>query len=102
MDAGRVVLLERAQRAAGASVRTHYDNPLEAEIAFKSFRTFQHWDEVVGGGCGFVNNGYLALVEPGNAEKLRLNVKIMQDSGINTRVLTQRRRAVSYAIAWPR
>jgi sarcosine oxidase subunit beta len=95
MGAGRVVLLERKHLAAGATatssalVRTHYDNPLEAEIAFKSLPTFYHWDEIVGGDCGFVNNGYVRLVEPYNIENLKANVGLMQEIGINTRILDQ-------------
>jgi sarcosine oxidase subunit beta len=95
MRAGKVVLLERKHLACGATgassalVRTHYDNPLEAEIAFKSLPTFQHWADVVGGECGFVNNGYLRIVEPFNVENLKRNVGLMQEIGINTRVLAQ-------------
>ena len=95
MGGGEVVLLERKHLAVGATgtssalVRTHYDNPLEAEIAFKSLPTFQYFDEIVGGDCGFVNNGYVRLVEPYNIEKLKANVAIMQEIGINTQVITQ-------------
>jgi sarcosine oxidase subunit beta len=104
MGAVKVVLLERKQLAAGATglssalVRTHYDNPLEAEIAFKSLPTFQFWDDIVGGDCGFVNNGYVRLVEPYNIEKLKLNVELMQGIGINTRILMQEE--VSELVPW--
>jgi sarcosine oxidase subunit beta len=95
MGAGKVVLLERKHLAAGATgtssalVRTHYDNPLEAEIAFKGLPTFYHFDEIVGGTCGFVNNGYVRVVESFNTDKLIANVAMMQEIGINTRVLTR-------------
>ena len=104
MGAGKVVLLERKHLACGATglssalVRTHYDNPLEAEIAFKSLPTFYNWDDVVGGDCGFVNNGYVRLVEPNNVEKLYLNVALMQEIGINTRVLS--RQEVRDLVPW--
>ena len=55
----RVVVLERRHLAAGASgksgslVRMHYTNVDESRLAFASLRVFQHWDEVVGGDCGF-------------------------------------------------
>lgn len=95
MGAGKVVLLERKHLAAGATgtssalVRTHYDTPLEAEIAFKGLPTFYHFDEIVGGTCGFVNNGYVRIVESFNTDKLIANVAMMQEIGINTRVLTR-------------
>jgi len=65
LGAGEVLLLERKQLAAGATgtssglVRMHYDNPLEAEIAFKGFEIFQNFDEIVGGDCGFTRTGSL-------------------------------------------
>ncbi|MFZ5918414.1 MAG: NAD(P)/FAD-dependent oxidoreductase [Chloroflexota bacterium] len=95
MGAGKVVLLERKQLAAGASgmssglVRMHYDNPLEAQFAFKSFDTFRHFDEIVGGDCGFVRTGFLRTVEPHNLENLRANVAMLQQIGINTRLVTR-------------
>jgi len=95
MGAGKVVLLERKQLAAGATgmssglVRMHYDNPLEAQFAFKSFDTFRHFDEIVGGDCGFVRTGFLRTVEPHNLENLRANVAMLQQIGINTRLVTR-------------
>jgi sarcosine oxidase subunit beta len=94
MGAGNVVLLERKQLAAGATglssglVRMHYDNPLEAEIAFKSFETFQHFDDIVGGDCGFTPTGFLRTVKPHNLKKLQANVAMLQALGINTWLAT--------------
>lgn len=90
MDAGRVVLLERKQLAAGSTgmssglVRMHYDNPLEAKIALESLETFLHFDEIIGGDCGFVRTGFLRAVEPHNLENLKANVAMLQEIGINT------------------
>lgn len=90
MDAGRVVLLERKHLAAGSTgtssglVRMHYDNPLEAEIALKSLEVFRHFDEAVGGECGFVQTGFVRTVEPHNLEALRANTQMLQELGANT------------------
>lgn len=90
MNGGQVVLLERKQLAAGSTgtssslVRMHYDNPLEGEIALKSFEVFRHFDELVGGDCGFVRTGFLRTVKPHNQEKLKANVAMLQDLGVNT------------------
>ncbi len=90
MGAGQVVLLERKHLAAGSTgtssglVRMHYDNPLEAELAIKSFEVFRHFDELVGGDCGFVRTGFVRTVEPHNLEALRANVQMLQDLGANT------------------
>jgi sarcosine oxidase, subunit beta len=94
MAAGHVVLLERKHLAAGATgtssglVRMHYDNPLEAEIALKSLEVFQHFDELVGGECGFVQTGFVRTVEPRNLAALQANVQMLQALGVNTRLIT--------------
>ena len=91
----RVVLLERKQLAAGATgmssglVRAHYDNPLEAEIALKGLETFQHFDEIVGGDCGFTRTGFLRTVKPHNLEKLQANVAMLQALGVDTWLVTR-------------
>jgi sarcosine oxidase subunit beta len=90
MGAGRVVLLERKQLAAGSTgmssglVRMHYDNLLEAKIALKSLKTFLHFDEIVGGDCGFVRTGFLRAVEPHNRENLKANVAMLREIDIDT------------------
>ncbi len=69
LHAGRVVLLERASFAAGATgksgavVRMHYTNPYDATLAQKSLPYFQHWGEIVGlGDPGFVQTGVVSPV----------------------------------------
>jgi sarcosine oxidase subunit beta len=87
---GQVVLLERKHLGAGSTgtssglVRMHYDNPLEAEIALKGFATFAHFDELIGGDCGFVSTGFLRTVKPHNLENLKANVAMLQELGVNT------------------
>ena len=94
MGAGQVVLLERQHLAAGSTgtssglVRIHYDNPLEAEMALKSMSVFRHFDELVGGECGFVQTGFVRTVEPHNLEALRANVRMLQGLGVNTRLIS--------------
>ncbi len=94
MRAGRVVLLEKKHIAAGATgmssglVRMHYDNPIEATFAQKSFDTFQYFDEIVGGECGFVRTGFVRIVKPHNLERMKANVGMMQELGIDTRLIT--------------
>lgn len=91
---GKVVLLERKHLAAGATgtssglVRMHYDCPLEAEIARKSFEVFRHFDDFVGGDCGFVQTGFVRTVEPHNLEKLKANVQMLRSLGVDTRLVT--------------
>lgn len=94
MNAGNVVILERKHLGAGATglssglVRMHYDNPIEATFAHKSFDTFRYFDEIIGGDCGFVSTGFVRMVKPHHEENLRANVAMMQDVGINTRLVS--------------
>jgi sarcosine oxidase subunit beta len=94
MGAGKVVLLERKHVGAGATglssglVRMHYDNPIEATFAHKSFDTFRYFDEIIGGDCGFVSTGFVRIPHSRNRERLKANVAMMQDIGISTHLVT--------------
>jgi len=91
--AGRVALLERDAicagntRRSGAIVRMHYSNDPEARLALASLPYFQHWDEKVGGDCGFTPTGFTILVGPENLDRLHRNVSRLQALGVDTRVL---------------
>ncbi|HET7037311.1 MAG TPA: FAD-dependent oxidoreductase [Thermomicrobiaceae bacterium] len=89
-----VVLVERAHLAAGASgksgalVRMHYTNPYESKLAYESLKVFQHWDEIVGGDCGWRPCGFFQVVAEEYEPDLRQNVADQQRIGINTRVIS--------------
>jgi sarcosine oxidase subunit beta len=73
---------------SGALVRMHYTNEPEARMAFASLRYFQHWQEMVGGDCGFTRTGFVMTVTPANVERLRKNVAMLQRIGVNTSVIS--------------
>jgi sarcosine oxidase subunit beta len=75
-------------RKSGALVRMHYTDPHQARLALASLPYFQHWGDVVGGDCGFRQTGYLMVVSPENAERLSQNVAMLQDIGVNTRIVS--------------
>jgi sarcosine oxidase subunit beta len=89
----RVALVERRQVASGASgrsgalVRTHYTNPPEARLALAALPWFEEWAYRVGGSCGFQPTGFLQLVAPSDAGRLRGNVDRLRDVGVETEVL---------------
>lgn len=96
---GRVVLLEMATIAAGASgwtgalLRRHYTNRPEAMLANESHRVFRDWSEIVGGDCGYVDQGLIVTVDQSpevahNIELLAENVAFQQSLGIETQVIT--------------
>jgi sarcosine oxidase, subunit beta len=73
---------------SGALVRMHYTNEPEARMAFAALPYFQHWQEIVGGECGFTRTGFVVTVTPDNAERLRKNVEMLQRIGVTTSVIT--------------
>ena len=90
----RVVLIEKKHLCAGgtgkstAIVRMHYENEPETRLAWASFRTYAHFADVVGGDCGFTRVGVLWLVDHADAEKLKANVAMHQQVGVNSRVVS--------------
>jgi sarcosine oxidase subunit beta len=73
---------------SGALVRMHYTNEPEARMAFAALRYFQHWQDMVGGACGFTETGFIMTVTPDNADRLHHNVRMLQRLGVKTSVLT--------------
>ena len=88
------LVLEKKFVAAGATgrssglVRMHYDLRLESELVWHSFQYFRNWAEMVGGDCGFVRTGFIRLVEPQYEDALRANVRVQQEIGIPTLLVT--------------
>lgn len=89
-----VTVLEREVVGAGATgrssgfVRMHYDLESDARLAWASFPYFRAWSDLVGAGdCGFVRTGFLQLMPPALADRLRANVAMLQRIGIETRVV---------------
>ena len=98
--AGRVLLLERDVVAAGASGRTgallrrHYSNQPEAVLAHRSWETFAHWPEIVGGPPVHTPAGLIVTVDTtperaANVERLRRNIAMQNEVGIPSRLVSQ-------------
>jgi sarcosine oxidase subunit beta len=92
----KVICVEKSHLASGATgkssaiVRMHYDNEPEVRMAFASLPYFQNWKDIVGAGdCGFRVTGFLRLVDPEDCNKLKVNVSMMQDIGVNTQVINR-------------
>jgi sarcosine oxidase subunit beta len=71
---------------SGALVRMHYTNQPEARMALAGLAYFRDWRERVGGWCGFTVTGFVTLVGPGDAERLRRNVAMLRGIGVETEV----------------
>lgn len=91
---GKVTLLERhalcngTTGRSGAIVRQHYSNEFSVRMAKESLAVFQHFDERVGGDCGFSQTGMVVMVGEAGAEALRANVQIQQAQGVDTRLIS--------------
>lgn len=88
LDKGTVA--GEASGRSGALVRTHYTNAPEARLALAARAWFHGWSELVGGDSGFVQTGFLQFVQPSDNDRLRANVAMLQDIGVETRLLTSR------------
>jgi sarcosine oxidase, subunit beta len=71
---------------SGALVRMHYTNQPEARMALAGLAYFRDWGERVGGWCGFTVTGFVTLVGPDDAERLRRNVAMLRGIGVDTEV----------------
>jgi sarcosine oxidase, subunit beta len=89
----RVVLLERqaicngTTGRSGAIVRQHYSNDFTIRMAKESLTVFQHFNDLVGGDCGFITTGMVVLTDDAGADALRANVKMQQEQGVNTKLI---------------
>ena len=92
-NGNRVVLLERQALSngttgrSGAIVRQHYSNDFTIRMARDSLHIFQHFDDLIGGDCGFITTGMLVLNGEQGTEALRANVVLQQEQGVNTRLI---------------
>ncbi len=71
-----------------AICRMHYSNPITASMAWESLKVFTNFDEMVGGISGFVQTGYLVIVEPVDRPGMDRNIAMQQELGIDTRIVS--------------
>jgi sarcosine oxidase, subunit beta len=101
LNAGRVLLLERAALASGgtgksaALIRQHYSTPLMARMALAGLEIFRTMKEVLGQDGGYTRSGWAFLVPPELVEAARRNVEMHCKIGISTRFLDQKEIAQS-------
>ena len=93
--AGRILVLDQAFVAAGASgrssgmVRMHYTHPPEVHLALLSLEYFEQWQERLGRPSSFRRTGFFRIVPASQAVRLRANVEMQRACGVNTTVLTR-------------
>lgn len=88
--AGTILLLDRWAIAAGqtghssAVIRMHYAAEPMVRLALHSLEVFQHFQDVVGGPCGFTASGYAALTGSGDQSAFVHNVAMQRAAGVET------------------
>src|SRR5437868_6009625 len=91
---GKVVLLEKSFLGAGSSgksgaiIRQHYSNRLTAEMAQKSLRVFEKFDEQVGGPHVFTHTGMVLVVNQRDRAGLDANIAMQRELGIDVRLIS--------------
>jgi sarcosine oxidase subunit beta len=91
---GRVLLLEKTFLGAGSSgksgaiVRQHYSNRLTASMAQLSLRTFERFDDFVGGPPVFTRTGMVIVVNERDRAGLEANCVMQRELGIDVRLVT--------------
>jgi sarcosine oxidase, subunit beta len=92
--AGRVMLLEKSYLGAGSSgksgaiIRQHYSNRLTTLMAQKSLRTFEHFEDIVGGPPVFTHTGMVLIVNERDRAGLDANLALQQELGVNVRTVS--------------
>ncbi len=88
LGVSNTVLLERDVLGSGSTGRSqaicrmHYSNPITTELAWQSLQVFADFDARVGGTSGFVNTGYLVVVNEADQGGLERNVAMQQELGV--------------------
>ena len=91
--AGKILVLDKDHVGRGGSgrssalVRMHYSYPPEVQLALISLRMFEHWQEVVGEPGDFRKTGFVRIVHPNEAERLKQNVEMQRNLGVNVELI---------------
>ena len=95
LGVANTVLLERDVLGSGSTGRSqaicrmHYSNAVTTELAWQSLQVFADFDARVGGTSGFVNTGYLVVVNEADEVGLERNVAMQQELGVPTSVVSR-------------
>ncbi len=88
------VLLERDVLGSGSTGRSqaicrmHYSNRVTTQLAWQSLQVFADFDARVGGNSGFVQTGYLVVVNEADQGGLQRNIAMHQELGVPTSVVS--------------
>lgn len=93
--AGSIVILDKDHVGRGGSgrssalIRMHYSYPPEVQLALISLSIFQRWKDYVGAPGDFRQTGFVRIVHPNEAEKLKRNVDLQRRVGVEVMLIGQ-------------
>ena len=93
--AGKIVVIDKDHVGRGGSgrssalVRMHYSFPPEVQLALISLRMFQNWQEVVGQPGDFRKTGFVRIVHPNEAARLKSNVEMQRRLGAKVDLISK-------------
>ena len=68
----------------------HYSTQVNARLAWESFRIFQEFDDLIGGGdAGWVRTGFMVVVPHDSIDALKQNISMQQSVGIDTSIVSR-------------
>jgi sarcosine oxidase, subunit beta len=91
--AGKIIIIDKDHVGRGGSgrssalVRMHYSYPPEVQLALISLHMLEHWQELVGEAGDFRKTGFVRIVHPNESERLKLNVEMQRNLGVNVRLI---------------
>ena len=91
--AGKIVVIDKGHVGQGGSgrssalIRMHYSYPPEVQLAVVSLQMFQNWRDVVGEEGDFRKTGFVRIVHPGETERLKQNVEMQSNLGVNVKLI---------------
>jgi sarcosine oxidase, subunit beta len=92
-NAGKIVIIDKGHVGQGGSgrssalIRMHYSYPPEVQLALVSLHMFENWAEVVGAEGDFRKTGFVRIVLPGEGDRLKQNVEMQRQFGVNVKLL---------------
>ena len=92
---GKIVVIDKDHVGRGGSgrssalVRMHYSFPPEVQLALISLRMFQNWQEVVGHPGDFRKTGFVRIVHPNEAVRLKSNVAMQRRLGAKVDLISK-------------
>ena len=75
---------------SGALIRTHYSTPVQARLALDGLHSFEQFDELIGGPCGFERTGFAYVPEAAELQdgSFEARVAMLHEQGVDTMIVT--------------